>query len=177
MENMNIHTYLSNEKKNVTEYATYIRNAFINAIRKSKKFQLATTPGAKTMILELSLVKVVPGKPVLGTIKNIGRLTPIGFILSPITMGIDATYDSALQSSVAIEGQIIDSETGKAIAMFADRRKQKTAYFNTKDFRPYGNPEQIASDWANDFIKVLETRPLETGKSLNSKSSLGLVNY
>ena len=177
LENMNIYTYLSNEKKDTKAFASYIRNAFAKAIKKSKRFQLASAPGPKTMVLELALVKVVPGKPVLGTIKNVGRLTPIGFILSPVTMGIDAASDSALQSSVAIEGQIIDSVSGKPVAMFADRRKQKTAYFNTKDFRPFGNPEQIADEWASDFVKVLETRPLETGKKVETKSSLGVINY
>lgn len=177
MENMNIYTYLSHENRNTREYAAYLKNAFTKAVTKSKRFQLARKPGPKTMILELALVKVVPGKPVLGTIKNLGRLSPVGFILSPVTMGIDATSDSAMQSSVAIEGQILDSVTGKPVAMFADRRKQKTVFFNTKDFRPYGNPEQIADEWAADFVKVLETRPLTTGKKVESKSSLGVINY
>ena len=48
---------------------------------------------------------------------------------------------------------------------------------DTKDFRPYGNPEQIADDWACDFIRVLEKRPKETGKKVEAKGNVGFINY
>ena len=177
LENLNVHTWLSNEKKNVAEYAKYVAEAFKKAIKKSKRFTLADAPGPKTMTLELSLVKLVPGKPILGAISNLGRLTPIGLMLSPLTMAFHGGTDGPTKSSVAIEGRIIDSQTNNLVAMFADRRKEKTAYFNARDFRPHGNPEQIADEWAADFVKVLETRPLETGKKVESAGSLNAVNF
>lgn len=177
MENMNIHTSLSNHDKNVATFAKYIKAAFQKAVKKSKRFNLVTKASPKTMILELSLVKVVPGKPILGAIANLSNLTPIGFLISPLKMAASANTDKPTQSSVAIEGRIIDANTNKAIAMFADRRKERTAFFNTKDFRPYGNPEQIADEWADDFVRVLEKRPLETGKKVAPKGNVGFINY
>ena len=177
LEKANIHTWLSNENKNVAEFAKYMKNAFKEAVKKSKRFNLVTKPGPRTMILELSLVKVVPGKPILGAIANLSNLTPIGFLISPLKMTANAASDSPTQSSVAIEGRILDAQTGNAIAMFADRRKERTAFFNTKDFRPYGNPEQIADEWADDFIRILEKRPKETGKNIDQKSNVRFINY
>jgi len=177
LEKTNIHTWLSKEDKNVAAYAKYMKDAFKKAIKKSKKFKLVDKVGPKTMVLELSLVKMVPGKPVVGAITNLGRLTPIGLIISPLTMTVSGTTDSPMQSSVAIEGRIMDAKTGNAIAMFADRRKQKTAYFNTKDFRPHGNPEQIADELAADFVEILEKRPGETGKKIEGSGSINAVNF
>lgn len=176
-ENMNVHTWLSNEDKNTAAFAKYIETAFKKAITKSKRFKLVEAPGPKTMVLELSLVKVVPGKPIIGAINNLGNLTPIGFIFSPVKMTYYASADSSFRSSVAIEGRILNAVTNKPIAMFADRRKQRNVFFNTKDFRPYGNPQQIADEWANDFVNVLETKPLTTGKKVKSSGGLGVINY
>jgi len=177
METMNIRTWMDDQDQDVADFAHYMEVAFKKAILKSKRVKLVDKPGPNTMVLELNLVKVVPGKPVLGALGNLSNLTPIGFLLSPIKMGAGATTDSPMKSSVAIEGKIYDSLSKKMLVMFADREKQQTAFFNLNDFTAYGNAEQIADEWAKQFVECIDKRPIETGTKIEKDSNVGIISY
>ena len=179
-ENNNIRTMLDEENQDMADFAKYTEEAFKKAIQedKNKKFQLVTQPGPHTLVLELALVKVVPGKPVIGALKNAANLTPIGAMIMPLKMGKQGYTDSPMQASVAIEGRLTDSLTGEYFVMFADRRKQKTAVFNANDFTAYGNLRQIVDSWANGFVTAANKRPLETGEKYEDNSSpINIINY
>ncbi len=177
METMNIRTWMDDQDQDVAEFAKYMEDAFKKAVHAGKRVKLVDKPGPNTMVLELNLVKVVPGKPVLGALKNLSNLTPIGFLIAPIKMGVGASTDSPMQASVAIEGKIYDSESKKMLFMFADREKQTTAFFNLNDFTAYGNPKEIADEWAKQFVECLDKRPLETGTKIEKKTNVGIIDY
>lgn len=179
LETANMRTWLDQEDSDTAEFAKYMENAFREALKKSKRIKLVEKPGPGTMVLELNLVKVVPGKPVLGAVRNLSNLTPIGFMVAPLKMGASSATDSPMQASVAIEGRICDSLTHKTLAMFADREKQNTAFFNLNDFRAYGNPKQIIDEWAAQFVEILDKRPLETGEKVDASPDAThlLINY
>lgn len=177
MERQNIRTWLNNEDQDVKDFAKYTEEAFKKALQESKKFKLATEPGPNTMILELALVKIVPGKPILGVLGNISNLSPIGFLLMPIKVSINASTDSPMQASVAIEGNIRDSQSKKVIACFADNEKQSVAIFNFNDFTAYGNLRDIINEWTRQFIEVLEKRPLVTGEKIERRSPVKTIGY
>lgn len=179
-EKNNIRTMLDEEKQDMADFAKYTEDAFKKAIKEdpNKRFQLVDKPGPNTLVLEIALVKVVPGKPVKGALKNAANLTPIGAIIMPLKMGKQGYTDSPGQASVAIEGRLTDSQTGEYFAMFADRRKQKTAIFNANDFTAYGNLRQIVDGWANGFVLISNKRPLETGEKYEDNSSpINIINY
>lgn len=155
IEKRNLYYYLGSKDKDLAEFANYTAEALRKAVEADESFSLVTKPDSKTVLLELALVKVVPGKPIFAGIDNLGNLTPIGFCLSPIKMGYHEAADSPLRSSVAIEGRIRDAETKKVLATFADRKKQKTSFFNLQDFSSYGNPKQLVDEWAEQVIEVL----------------------
>ncbi len=176
LEKSNIYYYLGDEDKDLAEFANYTAEALRKAVEKDEKFSLVEKPDSQTIILELALVKVVPGKPIVGGISNLGSLTPIGFILSPVKMTALGTTDSPFRSSVAIEGRIRDASTKKVIATFADRRKQRTTFFNLKDFTSYGNPRQLVDEWAEQIIEVLHANMGKDAK-VKRESSLNPINY
>jgi hypothetical protein len=97
----------------------------------------------------------------------------------PIKVGIKASSDSPMQSSVAMEGFFRDSETGKVIATFADREKQRAAIFNLNDFTTYGNHRQIVDEWAKQLIEVLHLKEedIKAGKKVERSSKLEVINY
>jgi hypothetical protein len=164
LERNNERSLIGSDQKDLEDFAKYIENAFKKAIKKSTKIKLATKPGPNTLILELAAVKVVPGKPIFQGIGNVTNLTPFGLILMPFKTTAQATSDSSLQSSVAVEGIIRNSETKEPIVIFADRKKQKSAIFNVNDFRAYSNLKQIVDKWADQFVHVMETGSGEGAK-------------
>lgn len=179
-EKNNIRSMLDAEKQDMIDFAQYTEEAFKKAIREDKnnRFQLVEQAGPNTLVLELAIVKAVPGKPIIGALKNASNLTPIGAIIMPIKMAKQGYTESSMQASVAIEGRLTDSQTGEYFAMFADRRKQKTAVFNANDFTAYGNLRQIVDLWASGFVTALNKRPLETGAKIeDSTSPINIINY
>jgi len=164
MERNNVRNWMDKDPQDFAEFARYTEHAYKEAIYKDKRLSLAAKPDPKTLILEVALVKIVPGKPILSGIRNITNFTIIGLIFLPLKTGASTTLDMATQSSVAMEAILRDSETRKVVAIFADREKQKTAVFSTRDFTAYGNLRQIADDWAKTFVKMMnkqKARPFE----------------
>ncbi|OGV51599.1 MAG: hypothetical protein A2017_08360 [Lentisphaerae bacterium GWF2_44_16] len=180
LERNNMRTWLDVEDQDTADFAKYTEDAFKTALKENKnnRFKLVDKPGPGVLVLELALVKIVPGKPAIGTLKNLSNLTPIGFILVPIKMTKQANTESPMESSVAIEGRIRDGATGKVIAMFKDRKKQETAFFNLDDFRAYGNLKDIMEEWARQFVMVLNKAPLDKGvKYENDNIPVKVINY
>lgn len=182
MENANIRTWMDEESSDTKAFAQYTETAFKNAVKNSKNYKLVDKPGPQTLILELALVKIVPGKPVVGAAKNlaapvIGAFRLMALAIAPVRTAVSASTDSPMQASVAIEGVIRDSLTKKVVATFADREKQESAIVNLKDFTAYGNLEQIVDIWAKEFLEILDRHPLETGIPVEgSKPGVKLLN-
>ena len=176
IERSNIYYYLGDKDKDLAKFANYTTEALKKAVEADESFSLVIKPDSQTVILELAIVKVVPGKPIIAGIDNLGNLTPIGFILSPVKMTAHGTLDSPIRSSVAIEGRIRDGVTKKVIATFADRKKQRTTFFNLKDFSSYGNPKQLIDEWAEQIIEVLDSN-MGKDAPVKRKSSMNPINF
>lgn len=173
LEKANLDSFLGTDKEKALEFVKYTQNAFEKAIQNDTRLQLAEKPGPDTMILQIALVKVVPGKAVVGAVKNI-PMSRIGLIIAPATSAAGGSMDGPLQSSVAIEGRLLDSQSKQVIAAFADREKEKTAVFNLRDFRAYGTPEQLVDEWAALFVKALNRKP---GEEVKPKARVKIINF
>ncbi len=185
LEKSNLYYYLGKDDQKLAEFANYTAEALKKAVIKDKKLKLVNKPGPNTIILELALVKVVPGKPVIKAAENAGSVatpiltaTPLGFVIIPVKFIANSASDGPgpTDSSVAIEGRIRDSMTKKVIATFADRKKQKTAFFNLKDFSAYGNPRQLVDEWADQIIEVINSNMGKDAK-VERKSSTKIINF
>lgn len=177
MERNNIRTWMDDEDKDIAQFALYTQKAFEKSISHCKRMKLVDKPGPNTLMLELSLVKVVPGKPVMGALGTLGSLTPVGLILLPVKVGANAAADSPMKSSVAIEGVIRDSESKVVVATFVDRQKETAAFFNANDFTAYGNLEKIVDEWAKIFAECVDERPLVTGKKIEGPDKVSAIEF
>jgi hypothetical protein len=172
LEKLNLQSVLGMEKAGLFKFAKYTENAFKRAIKKDKRLTLAEKPGPNTLILRLALVKVVPGKPLFGIIRNIPL--PLGqasFIITPTAKLTGMAFDE-LKGSVAIEGELLDSQTGKVVAMFADSKTETPTILNIRAMTTYGVPKKIVDAWAVLFVKSLNRKP---GEKVNAPPAFKLI--
>jgi hypothetical protein len=177
-EKRNIRSIMGVEKDDVAEFAKYTENAFKKTIAKGPcRLKLAEEPGPGTLALEIAFVKIVPAKPFVNAAKTVLSCNPIGACFIPIKYAAKGMTDSPAQASLAIEGRIVDSETGDILVMFAQRNKELTAILNVQDFSAYGNLEEIVDNWAKKFVEAANKRPLETGEKIEADSNFTIINF
>jgi Protein of unknown function (DUF3313) len=152
-------------QKNLEKLAEYAAKSFKKSFEKSKKIQLVSKPGPKTMVLEFAIVQAIPNKPVLGAISNMTNLIPMGILMSPIKLSIKGSSEGS--GVLAMEVILRDSESGEVLAVIADRVKSKTAYFNTKDFTKYGSARQTVDMWTKEIATSLDH--IRNGQKINIK--------
>ena len=173
LEKTNLDSTLGVYAAQLRKFASYTESAFKKAIIADPRLQLVDNAGPNTMVLQLALVKVVPGKPLLGILRNVP--IPLGqasFIITPAIKIVGGAVDD-LKASVSIEGELLDSETGEVIAMFADTETEKTALINLALMSSYGTPEQIVDEWAKLFVEALNRRK---GQKLEKPARVKLIN-
>jgi hypothetical protein len=159
LEKLNLGGLLGTDNKEFIEFVKYTKNAFERAVKKDKRLSLVDSPGPNTLIVRLALVKVVPGKPLFGIIRNIP--IPVGqasFIITPAAKLTGFAFND-VKGSVAIEGELIDSQTGKIVAMFADTRTETPSVINIRAMSTYGTPRKIVDGWAVLFVRALNRKP------------------
>jgi hypothetical protein len=176
MERNNMRAWMDDEDEDIAEFAQYTEKAFKRELAKCQRMKLVSKPGPKTLMLQLALVKVVPGKPVMSTLGAIGSVTPVGLILLPIKFGANAAGDSPMKASVAIEGVVRDATTKEVVATFADREKATTAILNDQDFSSYGNLHEIVDEWAKIIAQIIDKRPLKTGTKIEGHTNVKAIN-
>ncbi len=177
-EKRNLRNLLGMEKDDVAEFAKYTQDSFKKAIEKGPcRLKLVEQAGPGTLSLELSFSKIVQGKPVASAAKTASSFTPIGACLIPVKFAAKGMTDGGGQASLAMEGQLVDSATGKTVATFAQRSKQCTAVLNFEDFSTYGNLEQIVDAWAAKFVEIVNKRPLETNEKIEGGQQVKFINF
>ena len=177
-EKRNYRNILGLEDSDVAEFAVYVQESFKKAVRKGPcRLKLVEEPGAGTLALEMSFVKIVQSKPVANAGKTALSATPVGACLVPVKFLAKGMTDSAAQSSLAIEGRLVDSVSGHTVAMFAQRSKQCTAVLNVEDFTSYGNLKDIVDAWSERFVEIVNKRPLETGEKIEGGQQVKLINF
>jgi len=77
-----------------------------------------------------------------------------------------------LKGSVAIEGELLDSQTGKVVAMFADSKTETPTILNIRAMTTYGVPKKIVDAWAVLFVKSLNRKP---GEKVNAPPAFKLI--
>ncbi len=143
---VNTRELVSDPRKDCETIARYTENSFMSAILhdKKKRFMLVSAPGEHTLYLELAVVELVPSKPFLNAVENTAGFFIPGFGL--LTM--------ANKGSVAIEGKIVDSATGKIICMYTDREVGDGAVIDLASLTWYRHAEIIIDHWSKEFVEI-----------------------
>ncbi|MBI5394457.1 MAG: DUF3313 family protein [Verrucomicrobia bacterium] len=137
-------------KKEIPGVATYMRDAFIRSLTNDPKSSLRVVDvvDEETLVLKMALVELVPTKAffnVAGTAAGI--LIPGASLVNVVNAG-----------TVAMEGVLADTRTGKAVAMFTSREKDDmSALLNMNDFTWYGHAKKIINNWARQFVEITAT--------------------
>ncbi|MFZ2657750.1 MAG: DUF3313 family protein [Victivallales bacterium] len=130
--------------------ARYIENSFRAAVAADPKrrFQLTSSPDAQTIVLELSLVQIVPSKSFLNFVESIA-----GFFVPGLSLL--AIFNSG---EIAIEGKLKDARSGTLICMFAEREKDRLAIFDIAGLRWYKHTQNNIDAWSREFVLILNSR-------------------
>ncbi len=131
----------------VDEVAEKIRAEFIAAFGRSAspRYVAVDQPGADSVTLRLSLVELDPTSVSGNVAKKAASvvLTPAAGAAGAFTKG-----------SIAIEGQLRDSEGGWLLLQFADKEQDKMTFWTARDFKPYGHADVAIREWARQFEEL-----------------------
>ena len=116
------------------------------------RFAIVDTPGEKTMILELAITELVPGKAVLGMLGVASWAAPP---LVGVPVGAVASF--ADDGWMAIEGRVRDTRSDEVLAMFADREKGKTRILDLEAATWYGHARESMNDWSEQLVALANT--------------------
>ncbi len=130
------------------------RQTVIEKFRESEQNRLAVvdSAGDETMILELAITELVPGKAFLGMIGLAAWAAPL-----PVGVPVGAAASFADDGWMAIEGRVRDASTGQVMAMFADRERPKTRILDLEAATWYGHARESMNDWAVQLVALANT--------------------
>lgn len=132
--------------------AAYMQKVFRDDLiaNQEHRYLVTEVPGPDTLRLELAIVELVPTKAVLnGVEKTVGLALPmvISTAMSPLS--------NLNEGSIAMEGKVVDSQTGQVLAMFADRERAEAAALDLAGFTPYGQSELVIRNWGTEFVRIV----------------------
>jgi hypothetical protein len=146
-------------EQDARKVAQYMHDKFMEAFRKDpqNRFRVVTSPEPGSLTLALALTELVPSNPVLEALS----------IAAPYGSGVavQATAkETGAKATVAFEGRIEDTASGKVLAMAADREQGKIAPVNLRALTWYGEANVIIDEWADQFVQISNRRPGEIVK-------------
>lgn len=127
------------DEKELKEVTNYIEQEFARALGKS--YLIVNEGGGytgKTLILELALVKLAP-------VDAASNVVSSAVIMMPVSKG-----------EVAVEGQLVDTDTGKTVLKFTDARYGKDSIVNVKDFGKFMHAKDTVSEWASELYNIMQ---------------------
>lgn len=157
-------------KKNHRQLAEYARQVFIKAIQKdpSKRFTVVDTPGPKTVILEMSLIQMIPAKPALNLATYISWIPVAVEFVVPIVL----SSEEEAEGLIAIEARLRDGGTGQVVGMFADRERPPLALVNFPSFLWWEGHKRMIDGWADQFVAIENGK---RGKQVKEIPTLSLL--
>lgn len=124
--------------------AARLREEFVGAFRRSPRplYRVVEKPGADTLTLQLAIIEIQPTSAQGNAVMTVLKLA-----VSPVA----ALGRVFAKGSMAIEGKVLVSKSGRAFFQFADNEADKITFINTRDFQPYGHAVNSMRDWAVQF--------------------------
>ena len=141
-------------KDDLKMIATEFHDIVVDKFRASKqnRFAIVEQPRGDTMVLELAITQLVPGKAFLGAVGMASWAAP-----APVGVPVGAITSFADDGWMAIEGRVRDAKTGTVMAMFADREAAKTRVVDLEAVTWYGHARESMNDWADQLVLLANT--------------------
>jgi hypothetical protein len=138
--------------------AEYARVQFAQAFQNAevRRLVVSDAPLETDFTLRLAIVELNKNT----VVGSVGRLATRASGVPGLSVALNVSGATRpLKASIAIEGQIIDNATGKAVYQFADVAESKTALLPVTDFQAYGQARMALRDWARSLVKVVNAAP------------------
>jgi hypothetical protein len=150
------------------DIARYMETSFKEAFRDDprKHFQVLESPAPGSLTLELALTELVPGNVALEVL----GYAPYG---GGAAVKLLERATGAV-STVAFEAKLKETDSGKVMAMFADREQQKYSPLDFRGLTWYGNAHRLINEWADQFVDVANKEP---GQSVEESSPFTLMPF
>jgi hypothetical protein len=141
-------------EKDIAEIATEFRETVIEKFKEAddNHFKVVDQPKDDSLILELAITELVPGKAFIGLIGLASWGAPL-----PIGIPAGAVASFADDGWMAIEGRVREAKSGQVVAMFADREKGKTRILDVEAATWYGHARESMKDWSEQLVRIANT--------------------
>lgn len=146
--------------------AAYFRRSLASAARNDsgRRLTVVNQPGPDTMIIETSIIELVPAKAYWNA-----AATAAGFVVPGAGL-----LSAAGSGSITIEGRVRDGGNGKLVANFRDTMKDKMALVNTDSYTWFGGSEANLAEMSSNIARVINAKP---GTVVSQPSPVTLVTY
>lgn len=146
--------------------ARHMNQSLVMAARNDpgRRLTVVGQPGADTLIVEMAISELVPAKAYWNA-----AATTAGFVIPGAGL-----LGAAGSGSIAIEGRLRDGNTGRVIATFKDRMKDKMAMVNIDSYTWYGGSEKNLDELAAKTARVLNAK---RGEVVTQSSPITLIAY
>ena len=128
-------------------------------------------PEKGSLTLATALTELVPNKVVLNALR---KSTPF---FAPFGTGMAVRAferGTGAQATVAFEAKVKDSDSGRIVAMFADRNYAIVRPIDLRGFTWYGNAQEIIREWATQFVQIANRQP---GEIIRPASTFSLLPW
>jgi hypothetical protein len=156
-------------EQDVQNLASFMRTQFIRAFQDDprRRFRVVMAPEKGSLTLAMALTELVPNKVLLNALQ----------IAAPYGSGVAVRAferGTGAQATVAFEAKVKDSDSGRIVAMFADRNYATVRPIDLRGFTWYGNAQEIIRQWAQHFVQVANKQP---GEIIRPTSTFSLMPW
>jgi len=116
----------------------------------SKDYAIVDQPGPDVMELRVALTEAKGGKVVRNTVSSV---LPIGIAISTLKLAATGTHTAVGEAN--IEGELLDSESGRQLAAAVDSRAGRKAVVSG-NFTKWGDVQNAFDYWAKQLRLRLE---------------------
>jgi hypothetical protein len=137
----------------------YTREKFAGVFKSNKKsrYKVVDAPSKDAMTLKLSIIEWEPN-----TYSGLVVREAVDLVTLPMIGGV---FSKPARGRIAIEGVLIEPNTGKSFFEFADKEEAKTLFFFfPQELFPSGQAKYAIREWARQFEKLMSTPPAKRVK-------------
>jgi hypothetical protein len=148
--------------KDITAMADFLRQSFIEAIKKNPETNLIVIdqPDKDSFTLALAITELTPTSVAVNALADVGGFLVPGAkpLAEAGAVGAQAIGGEIAGGSISFEMKFIDNNSGDVLAQAADREFDRTSIIpNYRDFSEYGWSRKTCKDWADQFVKLFDT--------------------
>jgi hypothetical protein len=132
--------------------AIYFREAIIDELQKSGRYQIVTEPGPDVLELNVAITNVEPtgGKKNLA-VKGAATAATVG-----VAPGTSLLVPRLSVGKVGIEGEMLDSVSGDRLVAFVTSKGGRRWFSGFNAFKKWGDIEAAFRSWAKNFRERLD---------------------